>query len=55
MFGIKKSDDVGIIKACPFTFPLSLREGKVGKFGKCIQNECQLWDEERKDCGLKQK
>ncbi len=55
MFGTKKKEPEVSSKACPFTFPLSLREGKVGKFGVCIKDSCQLWDEERQDCGLKQK
>lgn len=55
MFGLKKKEDVSTEKACPFTFPLTLMNKDRNQFSKCIKASCQLWDEERQDCGLKQK
>lgn len=55
MFGSKKTDDSKTEKACPFTFSLTLGNRDKNKFTKCIKEACQLWDEERQDCGLKQK
>ncbi|UED72157.1 hypothetical protein [Brevibacillus sp. HD3.3A] len=55
MFGLKKEEVIKTDKACPFTFALTRREDKVNKFGMCITASCQMWDEKRNDCGLKQK
>lgn len=57
MFGKKSDDDKKGEKACPFTFPFTrkLAETGVNKFGYCIKAECQMWDSQRNDCGLKQK
>lgn len=55
MFGTKKKDQDISTKACPFTFALTFGRAENNPNSKCIMSACQLWDEERKDCGLKQK
>ncbi|MBU7314050.1 MULTISPECIES: hypothetical protein [Paenibacillus] len=56
MFGSKKVEEYPTAKACPFLFTQTLPSNRgSNKFAMCIKEQCQVWDEQRKDCGLKQK
>lgn len=55
MFGKKGEDENKNAKVCPFAFSLALQNKATNPHSKCIGNLCQMWDQQRGDCGLKQK
>jgi hypothetical protein len=54
LFGSKQSNNSSE-KGCPFTFSLVAKDRDKNNLSRCVKDNCQLWDEQRNDCGLKQK